>query len=64
VRKFLDADHPMFARPWVRWATVLVPAAWAVFEALSESWLWVAVFGGLAVYAFFVLIVKGPTGGT
>jgi hypothetical protein len=64
VNKFLDADHPMFARAWVRWATVVVPAAWAIFEAYSESWLWVAVFGGLAAYAFFVLIVKGPSAGT
>ena len=64
MKKFLDADHPMFARAWVRWATVLVPTAWAVLEASSEAWLWAAGFGGLAVYAFVVLIVKGPTGGS
>jgi hypothetical protein len=62
-RKFLDADHPMFARAWVRWATVLFAAAWAVFEAFSGGWIWAAGFGGLAAYAFSVLIVKGPSGG-
>ena len=27
-RKFLDANHPMFRRPWVRWATGILPLAW------------------------------------
>ncbi|MGQ0567278.1 MAG: hypothetical protein ACT4OK_19745 [Gemmobacter sp.] len=62
MKPFLDPDHPMFARAWVRWATVLFPAAWAIFEAYSEAWVWAAAFGGLAGYAFWVLIVKGPTG--
>jgi hypothetical protein len=63
-KPFLDADHPMFARVWVRWVTVLLPALWAVFEAYSGAWVWAAGFGALAAYAFFVLIVRGPTGGS
>ncbi len=63
ANRFLDPDHPMFARRWVRWLTVLLPAAWAIFEAYSGAWLWAAGFGGLAAYAFVVLVVKGPTGG-
>lgn len=62
-RKFLDPDHPMFAKPWVRWATVLVPGLWAGFEASRGDWMWAAGFGVLAAYAFNILILRGPTGG-
>jgi hypothetical protein len=60
-RKFLDADHPMFRQAWVRWVTVLVPAAWTALEVWSGNWVWAAVFGATAAYAFWVLIVTGPT---
>ena len=63
MKKFLDADHPMFARAWVRWATVLLPALWAGVEYSNGAGLWAAGFAGLAAYAFVVLIVKGPTAG-
>jgi hypothetical protein len=62
-RRFLDADHPMFRRAWVRWLTVALPAAWTVFEAASGNWFWAVLFGAAAAYAFWVLIVRGPTGG-
>ena len=64
MNKFLDADHPMFAKLWVRWVTVLVPTAWAIFEASSEAWIWAFGFAGLAVYAFVILIVRGPKAGS
>jgi len=74
--KFLDADHPMFRRAWVRWVTVLVPAVWSVFEfvaalspgsdggAAAGSPFWGILFGAAAAYAFWVLIVKGPGKGS
>ena len=63
MKKFLDADHPMFARAWVRWVTVLLPALWAVVEYRNDAPAWAAGFAGLAAYAFVILIVKGPTAG-
>jgi hypothetical protein len=60
-RKFLDPDDPFFAHAWRRWATVLFPLIWAVIEvALGNIW-WALGIGGIAAYAFFMLIVKGPT---
>jgi hypothetical protein len=56
--KFLDPDHPFFARAWVRWATVLVPALWGVFEASLGGWVWAGVFWVIAAYAGFVLILR------
>lgn len=55
---FLDPNHPMFRRPWVRWATVLVPAAWAVMEFLGGSPGWGILFGAAAAYAFWGLFLK------
>ena len=53
----------MFARAWVRWVTVLLPALWAVVEYRNDAPAWAAGFAGLAAYAFVILIVKGPTAG-
>ena len=56
--KFLDRDHPMFARPWVRWATVLVPAVWGGFEVAMGAPGWAILFWGVAAYAFWVLVLR------
>lgn len=61
--KFLDPNHPMFARPWVRWATVLTPAAWGAFELWQGNPGWALLFGAAAAYAFWMLIVTGPDQG-
>lgn len=58
--QFLDPNHPFFRPPWVRWATVIVPALWGVFEASSGAWAWSAAFLAIAGYAFWMLIVRGP----
>ena len=50
----------MFARPWVRWLTVLVPVAWTIVEVRSGTYGWAALFAGIAAYAFWILVVKGP----
>lgn len=58
--KFVDPDHPFFAKAWVRWATVLVPAVWGAFEGYFGNWGWATAFGVIAAYAFWMLIVIGP----
>ena len=55
--KFLDPAHPFFRPAWVRWATALVPLAWAGMELWSGAVLWALIFGALGAYAFWVLIV-------
>jgi hypothetical protein len=62
-RKFLDADHPFFAPVWRRWVTALFPLIWALFELSAGNMGWALAFGAVGVYAFYVLIVKGPTQG-
>lgn len=54
--KFLDPNHPMFTRAWVRWATTLFPLAWAGVELWHNSPGWAMIFGGAGVYAGWVLI--------
>lgn len=57
-RPLLDADHPMFSRPWVRWVTVLVPLAWGAVELLwNEAPLWGLVFIAAGAYAGKVLLL-------
>jgi hypothetical protein len=58
--KFLDPNHPFFARVWVRWATVLLPLAWAVVEFMLNDPGWGILFFAAGAYAFYMLIVKGP----
>lgn len=61
--KLVDPDHPFFRKLWVRWATVLVPAAWTAVEASLGNWVWAAGFGAIAAYALWMLIIVGPKGG-
>jgi hypothetical protein len=63
VVKLVDPDHPFFRKAWVRWATVLVPAAWAVFDGYLGNWGWAAAFAAIAAYALWILILIGPKGG-
>ena len=56
-RKFLDRNHPMFRHRWVRWACVLVPLGWAVFEFILGEPIWGGLFGALGVYALFQLFL-------
>ncbi len=60
-RKFLDANHPMFRRPWVRWATGILPLGWGGFEFLvMQDPLWGMLFTGAGAYALYELVWKGP----
>ena len=56
--KFFDLQQPFFLPIWRRVATFGVATAWAVFELVSGSPGWAALFGALALYCgyqfFFV----------
>lgn len=59
MTKFLDRDHPMFRRAWVRWATVLVPFFWAAVELFVLNGPgWAIMFAAAGAYAFWVLILR------
>ncbi|PKP74113.1 MAG: hypothetical protein CVT84_10055 [Alphaproteobacteria bacterium HGW-Alphaproteobacteria-6] len=53
----IDPDHPFFRPPWRRWATVLAPGGWAIFELVTGSPGWAMLFGAAGGYAFWVLIL-------
>jgi hypothetical protein len=57
--KFLDPDHPMFARPVVRWLTVLVPLAWSVVEfRYMASPVWGVIFLAMAAFAAYTFFLR------
>lgn len=56
--KFLDRDDPFFAKAWVRWATVLLPAGWGLVELLYVgSPFWGSLFLAVGAYAAWMLLV-------
>lgn len=55
--KLIDPDHPFFRPLWRRWATALLPAAWAGVETANGSPGWALLFGAAGGYAFWVLIL-------
>lgn len=57
-KPFLDPDHPMFAKAWVRWLVTLLPIAWGVFELLKGDPMWGILFAAAGGYAGWVLIYK------
>lgn len=61
--KFLDPNHPFFARAWVRWATAVLPVLWAGVEFINDNPGWGVLFAGAGAYAFWMLIVRGPDQG-
>jgi hypothetical protein len=57
--KFLDPDDPFFAKPWVRWATVVLPIVWGLVELFwTKSTMWGALFIAIGVYAFWALFLN------
>ncbi|WP_028914013.1 hypothetical protein [Pseudorhodobacter ferrugineus] len=61
MRPFIDPNDPFFRRPATRWAAFLVPLVWAGFEAWLGSYGWALMVAGLAGYAGYMLIWKGPS---
>jgi hypothetical protein len=57
-RPFLDPNHPMFTKAWVRWACTLAPIAWGGFELWAGDPMWAVLFGAAGVYAGYTLIYK------
>lgn len=49
--KFLDPNDPFFAKPWVRWVTVLLPLGWAAVELWQGSPFWGMLFLAAGLYA-------------
>jgi hypothetical protein len=60
MKSFLDANHPMFRKAWVRWATALIPLGWGGLELSWGNTGWAFLFGAAGAYAFWALIMKGP----
>jgi hypothetical protein len=58
MARFLDRDHPVFRRTWVRWATVLAPSLWAVFELWTGNPGWAILFGAAGAYAAWELFLR------
>lgn len=56
--RFLDPQHPMFDRLWVRIATVAFPAAWALVELWMGAPVWAMIFGAAAAYAGWELFFR------
>ncbi len=63
MARFLDRDHPMFRRPWVRVMTVAAPLGWAVFEFAGGAPFWGVVFAALGGYALWELFLRGADEG-
>jgi hypothetical protein len=49
--KFLDPNDPFFAKPLVRWVTVLLPLAWAGVEFWNGGAMWGVMFLAAGLYA-------------
>ncbi|SMC46260.1 hypothetical protein [Rhizobium sp. RU36D] len=54
--KFLDSNHPMFQKLWVRIVTVVAPAVWGVVELANNQIAWAIMFLAAAGYAAYELI--------
>ena len=58
IKKFLDRDHPMFRRLWVRVLTVAVPGVMALIEFTQGSPGRAAHFGAAAAWALYELFLR------
>lgn len=57
-QKFLDRDHPFFAKTWVRVVTVAVPAAMAALEFSMASPGFGILFAAAAAWALWELFLR------
>ena len=58
MQKFLDRDHPMFRRMWVRIVTVGVPAAMSLAEFSLGGPGWGVLFAAAAAWALWELFLR------
>lgn len=57
-QKFLDRDHPMFRKTWVRVLTVAFPTGMGALEFANESPGWGILFLGAAGWALWELFLR------
>lgn len=59
--KFLDSNHPMFQKLWVRIVTVVAPSVSGVVELANGQIGWAILFlaaAGYALYELFYMFEK------
>lgn len=56
--KLLDPNDPFFAKPWVRWATGILPLLWGLVEFYFQEPAWGVIFVAAGAYALWMLIIK------
>jgi len=56
--KLLDPDDPFFSKPWVRWATTLLPLGWGVAEFVLGNPGWGIMFLAAGGYAGWKLVLN------
>ena len=55
--KFLDFNDPFYKPLWIRIAVVALPAAWGIFEFVSGTPFWGALFCAASALAFHGLFI-------
>lgn len=58
MTKFLDRDHPIFAKMWVRVATTALPLVWAAIEFWFNSPGWGLMFLAAGLWALWELFLR------
>lgn len=56
--KLLNPNDPFFAKPWVRWATAILPLLWGLVEFYHQEPAWGVIFVAAGVYALWTLIIN------
>lgn len=56
--KFLDRDHPLFKKAWVRALTVAAPTAMAALDFSMGNPGWGVLFAAAALWALWELFLR------
>lgn len=56
--KFLDRDHPFFAKTWVRVVTVAAPAAMGLLDFAMGNPGWGVLFAAASAWALWELFLR------
>ena len=56
-----EQKHPFYKPLWRRVAVVVTIALWLAFELYQQSdGLWIAIAGGMLVYAVYIFFITWP----
>ncbi len=56
-----EQKHPFYRPLWRRVAIVVTVALWLLFELYQQnSGLWIAIAGGMLVYAVYTFLITWP----